>query len=158
MLRRKRHQKQEFAYDIVRIHALMVYKDLIECNIVGDTKTPLLRCFRFISELKAGNSITTGQYMIYQTFRNLQFRPLSKSFFHSIHLDLRNTSGEKIPLVPSGIIRLALMFRRVSKFHFYNRRRYKMAASRQVDLPYHRAICWQWGRGFGAFAKVIGRK
>ena len=33
----------EFAYDIVRIHSLMIYSDLVEYNIVGETKTPLLR-------------------------------------------------------------------------------------------------------------------
>ena len=38
----------EFAYDIVRIHSLMIYINLVEYNIVGDTKTPLLRCVPFI--------------------------------------------------------------------------------------------------------------
>ena len=32
MLRGKGPQKQEFAYDIVRIHSLMIYTDLIECK------------------------------------------------------------------------------------------------------------------------------
>ena len=45
MLRGKGPHKPKFAYDIVRIHSLMIYTDLIEYNIVGDTKTPLLRCF-----------------------------------------------------------------------------------------------------------------
>ena len=56
--------------------------------------------------------------MNYQTFSNLQIRPLLKIFFHSIHIDLRDTSGEKIPFVSAGIIRLALMFRKVSNIHF----------------------------------------
>ena len=47
MLRGKGPHKPDFAYDIVRIHSLMIYTDLIEYNIVGDIKTPLLRCFRF---------------------------------------------------------------------------------------------------------------
>ena len=38
----------EFAYDIVRIHSLMIYSDIVEYNIVGDTKAPLLRRFPFI--------------------------------------------------------------------------------------------------------------
>ena len=108
----------EFAYDIVRIHSLMFYSDLVEYNIVGDTKTPLLRCFPFISKLKAGDLITTGQYMNYQTFSNLQFRPLLKNSFHSIHIDLRDTSGEKIPFVSVGITRFVLMFRKVSNIQF----------------------------------------
>ena len=88
----------EFAYDIVRVHSLMIYSNLVEYNIVGDTKAPLLRYFPFISKLKGSDIITTGQYMNYQTFSNLQFRPLLKNSFHSIHIDLRDTSGEKYPL------------------------------------------------------------
>ena len=92
-----------FAYDIVRIHSPMIYTDIVEYNIVGDTKAPLLRCFPFISKLKSCDIITTGQHMKYQTFSNLQFRRLLKNFFHSIHFDLRDRSGEKIPSVSVGI-------------------------------------------------------
>ena len=63
----------EFAYNLVRIHSLMIYSDLVEYNNVGDTKTPLLRCFLFISKLMGGDIMATGQYMNYQTFSNLQF-------------------------------------------------------------------------------------
>ena len=63
-----------FAYDIVRIHSLMIYTDIVEYKIVGDKKAPLLRCFPFISKLKSSDIISTGQYMSYQTFSNLQFR------------------------------------------------------------------------------------
>ena len=118
MLRGKGPHKPKFDYDLVRIHSLMIYSDLIEYNIVGDTKTPLLRCFLFISKLKSGDIITTRQYMNYQTFSNLQFRPLLKKFFHSIHNDLRDPSGEKIPFVSVGITRLVLMFRNASNIHF----------------------------------------
>ena len=118
MLRGKGPHKPEFAYDIVLIHSIMIYTDLIEYNIVGDTKAPLLRCFLFISKLKSGDIITTGQYMNYQTFSNLQFRPLLKNSFHSIHNDLRDKSGEKIPFVSVGINRLVLMFRNAYNIHF----------------------------------------
>ena len=114
----KSPHEPEFAYDIVRILSLTIYSDLVEYNIVGDTKAPLLRCFSFIPKLKGGDNITTGQYMNYQTFSNLQFRPLLKKAFHSIHIDLRDTSGEKIPFVSVGITPLVLMFREVSNIHF----------------------------------------
>ena len=150
------HEPQ-FAYDIVRIHSLMIYSDLVKYGIVGDTKTPLLRCFLFISKLKGGDIITTGQYMNYQTFSHLQFRPLLKNSFHSIHIDLRDTSGKKEPFVFVGITRLVLMFRKVSSIHFQHIRYYKMVASRQVGILYYRAVGRQRGRGFGALAQVIGR-
>ena len=118
MLRGKGPHKPEFAYDIVHIHSLMIYIDPIEYNIVGDTKAPLLRCFPFILKLKSGDIITTGQYMNYQTFSNMQFTPLLQSSFHSIHIDLRDTSGENKPFLSVGITRLVLMFRKTSNIHF----------------------------------------
>ena len=118
MFRRKGPHKPEFAYDIVRIHSLMIYTDLIEYNIVGYTKAPLLRSFPFISKLKSGDIITTGLYMNYQTFSNLQFRALLKSSFHSFHNDLIDTSGKKIPFVSVGTTRLVLMFTNTSNIHF----------------------------------------
>ena len=106
----------EFAYDIVCIHSLMIYSDQVEYNIVGDTKAPLLRCLPFISKLKGGDILTTGQYMTYQTFSNLQFRPLLKNSFHSIHIGLRDTSGEKVPFVSVGITRLFWCLERCPTF------------------------------------------
>ena len=61
LMKGKGPQEPHFAYDIVRIHSLMVYSDLVEYNNVGDTKAPLLRCFPFISKLKRGDIVTTGQ-------------------------------------------------------------------------------------------------
>ena len=118
LMKGKGSHEPQFAYDIVRILSLMIYSDLVEYSILGDTKTPLLRCYPFISKLKGGDIVTTGQYMNYQTFSNLQFRPLLKNSFHSIHIDLRDSSGEKIPFVSVGINRLVLMFRKVSSIHF----------------------------------------
>ena len=39
----------QYSYTI-RIHSLIIYCDIIEINIVGDAKTPLLRCIPFISK------------------------------------------------------------------------------------------------------------
>ena len=118
LMRGKGPHEPKFAYDIVRIHSLMIYTDIVEYNIIGDTKAPLLLCFPFISKMKSGDVITTGEYMNYQSFSNLQFRRLLKNSFHSIHIDLRDTSGEKIPFVSNGITRLVLMFRKVSDIHY----------------------------------------
>ena len=102
MLRGKGPHKPEFA-PTVRIHSLMIYTDLIEYINAGETKTPLLRCYPFILKLKARDIKTTGQYMNYQTFSNLQFRPLLKNCFRSIYIDLRDKSDENILFVTVGI-------------------------------------------------------
>ena len=39
----KSPNEPEFAYDIVRIQSLMIYSNLVQYNLVGDTKAPSLR-------------------------------------------------------------------------------------------------------------------
>ena len=114
MLRGKGAHKTEFADDIVHIHSLMIYTDRIEYSVVGDTKASLLRCFLLFSKLKAGDIVNTGQYMNYQPFSNLQLRPLFKNFFHSIQIEFRDTSGEKIPFVSVGPTHFVFMLRKAS--------------------------------------------
>ena len=95
----------------------MIYSDIVEYNIVGDTKAALLRCIPFISKIKNGDIISTGQYMNYQNFPNLQFKKIKNSF-HSIKLELRDSYGEKVPFNSVGVTRAVLMFRRASDNHF----------------------------------------
>ena len=45
LMKVKGPNEPQFAYDIVPIHSLMIYIDLVEYNIVGDTKAPLLHAF-----------------------------------------------------------------------------------------------------------------
>ena len=51
----------QYTYDIIRIHSLLIYSDIIEYIIIGDTKTPLLWCNLFISKVNIGDMIPTGQ-------------------------------------------------------------------------------------------------
>ena len=88
----------------------MISTDLIEYNIVGDMKTPLPRCFSLTSKLVFGENISTAKHTHNQTFGNLQFRPLVKKSFRSIHIDFRDTSGEKVSFASLGITRLVSMF------------------------------------------------
>ncbi len=64
----------------------------------------------FVWKLKSGYIITTGQYMNYQSISNLQFRPLLENSIQSSHIDLKDTSCERIPFVSVGITRLVLRF------------------------------------------------
>ena len=53
-MKRKGPQYPQYSYDIIRVHSLMIYSDIIEYNIVVDIKFPLLRCISFISKVKSG--------------------------------------------------------------------------------------------------------
>ena len=108
----------QYSYDIIRIRSLMIYTHIIEYRIVGDTKTPLLRCIPFMSKVKTRDIISTGQYMNYQSLTKLQFKKLLKNSFHSIKIELRGTTGEKFSFVSVGITRVVLLFRKMSSNHF----------------------------------------
>jgi hypothetical protein len=100
-------------YDIQRIHTIMVYTDIIEHGIIGNTKAPILRSFPLMPKFK-DESILLNQQMNYHSFDNLQFKKVLKSSFHSIKIDLRSCIGEKIPFAGIGNTRLTLLFRQVS--------------------------------------------
>ena len=72
--------------------------DLIQHKIDRDTKNPILRCFAFFSKLKAGDIMTKGQHMNFQTFSNLQFRPLRKIFFIVLALTWKTRAMKIYPL------------------------------------------------------------
>ena len=111
LMRGKGPLEPAFAYDIVRIHSIMIYTDLVEYIIVEDKKAP---GDIITTGHESGDIIATGQYMDYQTFSSLQFRRLLKNSFHSINIDLRDTSGAKIHIVSVEITQLFLMLRKVS--------------------------------------------
>ena len=157
LMKGKGPQEPQFGYDIVRIHSLMIYSDIVEYNKVGDTKAPLLQCFLFISKLKRGDIITTGQYMNYQTFSNLQFKPLLKNSFHSIHIDLRARLVKNYTLyLPVSLASFGCL-ERCPTFSSNTYGTTRWFASRQVEIPYYRGVGRQRGREFCAFAQVIGR-
>ena len=130
----------KFAFDIVGLHSLMIYTDLTEYNIVGDTKATLLHCFVFILKLEAGDIITNGQCMNYQTVSNLQFRPLLKISSHSIHIDLRDTSGEKIPFVSVGTTRLVLILQIYNSIGFHVHKSYLFIIFDEPPMIYGRIL------------------
>ena len=61
---------------------------------------PLLHSFVFISKLKAGDPLTTREYMNYQTFSNLQLKLLLKNSFHSIHIQPRDRKTRTVKNYP----------------------------------------------------------
>ena len=70
----------QYSYDIIRIHSLLIYIDIIEHNKIGDTKTPLLRCIPFISKVKNGDLKSTGHHIDYQSFTLYNYKVIKKLF------------------------------------------------------------------------------
>ena len=93
--------------------------------------------------------------MNYQTFSNLQLRPLIKKSFHSTHFDLRKTSGEKTPFVRVGITIFTMMFRKTSNiFSIPN----DVTRSLLLDKQRCLSIKILVDKLNGPFARVIGRR
>ena len=82
------------------------------------TRRPIAALLFIISKLKVGDTISTAHYITYQTFSKLQFRQPVKFSFNSFQIDLRNTSGVKIPFAIVAITRFVLMYRKASNFQF----------------------------------------
>lgn len=100
----------KYPVDLTRVHSVMVYSDIVEYDIVGDTKAPLLRTFPFMHR-QSSSSFPTISSM---TFDQLQFRKLSRHNFHSIRIELRMPTGELIPFKAFASTRVVLIFRKIS--------------------------------------------
>ena len=146
----------EILFTTLFAYTLMICIHLIECILFYDTEAPLLHCFPFNSQLNAREVINARENMKNQTFSNLQTKWLHKNFFHSILIELRDTS-EKIRFSSVSITRFVLIFRKTSNIHFERKRRYKIVTSEEVDIPFRKVIGRQRGRWLGALAKGIAR-
>ena len=132
---------------------------MIEWKNVGDTKDQLLRCFPFFSKTEAGDIISTGLYISYQTIIIQQFKRLLRNSFRCHHSKLRDTRWKKVPwfLLGIGMICFVLMIRKASKRSFSTKRRFLIIDSKQAEITMYRGFGRQRRRGFGSLAQVIGR-
>ena len=98
--------------DIQRLHTIMLYTDIIEHQIVGDTTAPLLRVVPLTSRMKNNElSKTEDSQTVHLFTEPLQFKKIQVYAFHSIHIALYGENGLLIPFVDVGRTALTLMFR-----------------------------------------------
>ena len=107
--------KADYPVDIQKLHSVMIYTDIIEHQIIGDTLAPLLRVVPIITKYRGGSIFELNMVqpsLLRHTFTSpLQFKRLEKKSFHSISIDLYGENGEKIPFVGVGRCSLSLLFR-----------------------------------------------
>lgn len=104
--------RAEYAPDIQRLHQMMVYTDIIEHQIIGDTLAPLLRSIPLKSKTKNGELSGMDYTQSHESFHEpLQFKKIQVNTFHAIHIDLYAENGERIPFIDVGHAALTLMFR-----------------------------------------------
>lgn len=92
----------EYVADVRPVQHLFVYTDIIEEQIVGDRKVPLLRTVK-----------VTGKYgdVIMETFNTPHYIPLKQKFIDTITISLRDDIGGKVKFTRGRVI-LKLHFKR----------------------------------------------
>ncbi len=95
---------------------MFVYCDLIEYNIVGDVKAPLLRGIPLLTRIR-NNLCQVVQINNYRHFDTLQYKNVIQNSFQVINIELRSETGKLIPFFDVGRTVLTIQFRKV---HSYN--------------------------------------
>jgi hypothetical protein len=112
-----------FPVDICRFHSIIVYIDIIQHGIIGDTRAPVLRTLPFGTRVQSmkktrqfdfDDVVRFDTYMTHVSFNYLQYKPLLKKNFNQISVTLRDQTGSLIPFQSIGHSRLTLGFRKVT--------------------------------------------
>ena len=90
------------------LYSLYVYTDLVEEQVIGDTRAPLLRIVPV--EGKHGDFVT-------KTYERPQYVPVEKTLIDSIQIDLRDDIGHKIHF-EGGKVVITLHFRLLQSPNF----------------------------------------
>ena len=88
-------------------NTIFVNGDLVQNEVLGDSRTALLRAIPLTEKLATG----IQQQQNYWTFGNLQWRRVVKSSIESISVALRNETGQLVPFLSRGRTNLTLHFR-----------------------------------------------
>jgi hypothetical protein len=81
----------DYAPDFQRLHTALVYTDIIEHQIIGDTLAPLLRVVPMVSKMKNGALSTTENSQIAKTF--------------SLPLQFKKSPSKLVPFYSAGNLR-----------------------------------------------------
>ena len=88
-------------------NTIFLYCDLVQNEVLGDSRTALLRAILLRERPNTGNH----QQQNYRTFDNLQWHRIVKSSIKSISVSLRNETGQLVPFLSRGRTNLTLHFR-----------------------------------------------
>lgn len=121
-----------FPVDIQRVHAMFVYTDIIQHQIVGDMKAPLLRNVPLFSRLQSVSSsddnttepevenviserLYCHQTQLVRAFDVMEYKPVNAGTINTILIELYNEDGHLMPFLDRGRTSLTLLFRQVAQ-------------------------------------------
>ena len=95
--------------DIEPVHHLFVYTNIVEDQIVGNVKVPLLRIVRVMGKYGSVQSLD---------YTNIHYVPLKQKFVDTIEVSLRDDTGNKIRFTRGRVI-IKVHFRRRKSPYFH---------------------------------------
>lgn len=101
--------ESDYVADVDPVHHLFVYTNIVEDQIVGNVKVPLLRIVK-----------VTGNYGSVQTldYTNIHYIPLKQKFIDTIEVSVRDDTGNKIQFTRGRVI-VKVHFRRRKSPYFH---------------------------------------
>lgn len=103
----KRTKSPRVASLAAGFHSLYVYTDVVEAQLVGDTRVPLLRIVNIEGE--------DGQ-IITRTFQNPFYMPVSRKFIERVQCNIKDDTNQLVPF-ESGKLIITLHFKRSKPFY-----------------------------------------
>ena len=98
----RKSRKATYPVDMDLIHNLYVYSDIVEHQIVGDTRAPLLRTVAV--QNRYGKDISIN-------YERPHYIPVKQKLFQEIEIDIRDSAGRKIPFQRGRVV-VKLHFRK----------------------------------------------
>ena len=130
---------------------ISVYIAIIEHQKLGDVRAPVVKINESERLLRNGN-INTVTPVHKNSYKSLDFKPLSSNNIQNIQMKLRIDTGRRIPFTGAGKAIVSLKFRKKT---FEMEAYYRNYASQSV--PHFFGHYRQKGSGFGALAAGIRR-
>ena len=107
-----RHQS-DFPVDITcGSQLIFVYIDIIEYQIIGEVRAPVIKIIETERRLRNG-SINTVTPIHHKTFTILDYKPILSNNIQNIKVELGNEAGKLIPFNGTGKVIVGLKFQKI---------------------------------------------
>ena len=107
-----RHQSDFPVYITCGSQLIFVYIDVIEYQIIGNVRAPVIKIIETERRLRNG-SINTVTPIHHKTFTILDYKPILSNNIQNIKVELRNEAGKLIPFTGTGKVIVGLKFQKI---------------------------------------------
>lgn len=91
---------------------MFIYLDIIDYQLVGDSKSPLLRVINIENNLDNGRLSDQSTNLKSREFDHFEYKKVIKASISSIKVELRTETGKLVPFYGTGKVLLTLHFKK----------------------------------------------